>query len=126
MTASPRVNAFLVALADAPDDLCATPPGFGVMQVKHFRFALEHNMITVHHSGEGFAFTPFPPSHGRCRECAEWKRDCEHCQCAHCALDRQMSSGRPITPAQMKILRQKIREFQIGSRAKPVVALDAD
>lgn len=120
------MNAFLVALADADDNLCVSPPGLGVMHVKHLRFALDHNVITVHHSGEGFAYAPFPSSHGRCRECAEWKRDCTHCSCSHCDLDRQMHGGRPITAAQLATLRRKVREFKFGRQPVSAVRLDGE
>lgn len=127
MNVAPKVNAFLVALATAEDDAFVVPPGLGGgWRAKHVKTGLERNVLTIHSSGQGFAFTPFTSKHGRCRECAGHRDVCTHCACEHCAFDRVCGehNGPRATQAQVAVLRAKIDSFRFHQA--PVVRLDSE
>lgn len=129
MSVAPKVTTFLVALADAEDDAFVAPPGLGHgWRAKQVKIGLERNVLTIHHSGQGFAFTAYTSKHGRCQECAGHRDVCTHCACPHCAFDRlcHESSGPKATPEQMAQVRAQIAAFKFGPRPAPAVRLDGD
>jgi len=127
MSRSARLVAFLEALETAEPNAFCSPPGLGGgWRVKHVRSGMARKVLVVHHSGEILAYQ-IPNTHGVCPECKARRTPCEHCNCAMCAFDREISEhgGKPVTKEQIAQLRAKIAAFQFG-QPKPVVRLDGE
>lgn len=121
----PKLTAFLEALPNAEPNSWCSPPGLGgVWRVRIMRTGLEKGIITVHRSGRGLAFAPFPSSHGACSHCVSKRAVCDHCSCPHCAFDRMSAetAGRPVSRAQVDALRERLRNFRMAKA--PTVTLD--
>jgi hypothetical protein len=73
----PRVLAFLEALKAAEPEEWCSPPGLGLMRVRHMREGLERKVVVLEHGGRGFTLVWWPAHKAGCWSCpsCRWYRE---------------------------------------------------